>query len=97
MTPSFSTPMPIECVEDLIEILDGIRGNIEPRSLGWAVLVIDRASAELRAVAAAETAAAPVEPTCQRPPPGWTCSRRHQHQGPCAARPVVYPGPKETV
>jgi len=30
---------------------------------------------------------------CNRPPPGWWCSREPDHDGPCAARPVP-PKPK---
>lgn len=26
---------------------------------------------------------------CDRPPPGWWCSRQAPHEGPCAARPEV--------
>lgn len=26
---------------------------------------------------------------CELPPPGWTCSRRKHHEGPCAASPKV--------
>lgn len=30
----------------------------------------------------------PPRPVCQLPPPGWSCSRKAGHPGPCAASPV---------
>lgn len=29
-------------------------------------------------------------PPCDRPPPGWRCSRMRGHPGPCAAEPISY-------
>jgi len=31
-------------------------------------------------------------PKCLLPPPGWECTRRPGHEGPCAAVPVAKPG-----
>ncbi len=31
---------------------------------------------------------------CTVPPPGWSCSRGHGHEGPCAARPTCDAKPK---
>lgn len=28
-------------------------------------------------------------PPCELPPPGWRCTRRRGHDGPCAAEPVA--------
>lgn len=35
-------------------------------------------------------------PICARPPAGWQCSRKSEHEGPCAAHPVLDESPLET-